>query len=253
MAWYQSDIKIGKQTDDGHVQIKTILLDDIFGFDPDVRLAPTNTFHLGFWFDNPAGCGGPAQLPLRPDQTHTIQWRTQGRTVCHAQYARRHYQIGPSLHRTHRSHKAVWLQTINDRFRGGEAQFIALLPFERRRHLEWIETIVRDPEFRSVCVDISWDDVAKYFVGTAEATKGLADLMQRYPDRFLFGTDSPAPSDQSKYLEVYDQYQPLWKSLDSETYQKVRLKNYERIFDEGRRRVRSWEKSHLSAARSMNR
>jgi hypothetical protein len=54
LAWYQSDIKIGKQTDDGHVQIKTILLDDIFGFDPDVRLAPTNTFHLGFWFDNPA-------------------------------------------------------------------------------------------------------------------------------------------------------------------------------------------------------
>jgi hypothetical protein len=53
LAWYQSDIKIGKHTDDGHVQIRTILLDDIFGFDPDVRLAPTNTFHLGFWFDNP--------------------------------------------------------------------------------------------------------------------------------------------------------------------------------------------------------
>jgi hypothetical protein len=53
LAWYQSDIKIGKQTDDGHVQIKTILLDDIFGFDPDVHLPPTNTFHLGFWFDNP--------------------------------------------------------------------------------------------------------------------------------------------------------------------------------------------------------
>jgi hypothetical protein len=53
LAWYQSDIQIGKHTDDGHVQIRTILLDDIFGFDPDVRLAPTNTFHLGFWFDNP--------------------------------------------------------------------------------------------------------------------------------------------------------------------------------------------------------
>jgi hypothetical protein len=53
LAWYQSDIKIGKATDDGHVQIKTILLDEIFGFDPDVRLAPTNAFHVGFWFDNP--------------------------------------------------------------------------------------------------------------------------------------------------------------------------------------------------------
>src|SRR4249920_3717073 len=53
LAWYQSDIEIGKHTDDGHVRIKTILLDDIFGFDPDVRLGPTNTFNLGFWFDNP--------------------------------------------------------------------------------------------------------------------------------------------------------------------------------------------------------
>jgi hypothetical protein len=53
LAWYQSDIQIGKHTDDGHVRIKTILLDQIFGFDPDVRLPPTNTFHLGFWFNNP--------------------------------------------------------------------------------------------------------------------------------------------------------------------------------------------------------
>lgn len=52
LAWYQSDIKI-TQGDNGHVRIQTILLDDIFGFDPDVRLAPTNTFHVGFWFDDP--------------------------------------------------------------------------------------------------------------------------------------------------------------------------------------------------------
>jgi len=53
LAWYQSDIEIGKRTDDGHVRIKTILLDQIFGFDPDAGLKPTNTFHLGFWFNNP--------------------------------------------------------------------------------------------------------------------------------------------------------------------------------------------------------
>jgi hypothetical protein len=53
LAWYQSDIEIRKHTDDGHVRIKTILLDQIFGFDPDVKLPPTNTFHLGFWFNNP--------------------------------------------------------------------------------------------------------------------------------------------------------------------------------------------------------
>ena len=35
-----------------HVRITTILLDQIFGFDADVGLAPTNTFHLGFWFND---------------------------------------------------------------------------------------------------------------------------------------------------------------------------------------------------------
>ncbi len=29
LAWYQSDIHVGKRTDDGHVRIKTILLDQI--------------------------------------------------------------------------------------------------------------------------------------------------------------------------------------------------------------------------------
>jgi hypothetical protein len=59
LAWYQSDIQIGKQTDNGHVRISTILLDQIFGFDPDVALKPTNTFHLGFWFNNPEDAAPP--------------------------------------------------------------------------------------------------------------------------------------------------------------------------------------------------
>ena len=112
-------------------------------------------------------------------------------------------------------------------------------------HLAQIEAILHDPDFRHVCVDVSWDEVAKYFVASPEATKGLADLMQRYPDRFLFGSDSAAPSDQSKYLKVFSQYEPLWKSLDAETSRKVRLQNYERIFDEARRKVRSWERAHV--------
>jgi len=68
LAWYQSDIEIRKHTDDGHVRIKTILLDQIFGFDPDTALPPTNTFHLGFWFNNPqdaAACGFPADDPTK--------------------------------------------------------------------------------------------------------------------------------------------------------------------------------------------
>jgi hypothetical protein len=52
MAWYQSDLQANAL---GHFKatIKTILLDQIFGFDPDAALAPTNTFHVGFWFNDP--------------------------------------------------------------------------------------------------------------------------------------------------------------------------------------------------------
>ena len=52
-AWYQSDLEANSQ---GKIsaQIKTILLDQIFGFDPDLSNPnPINTFELGFWFNNP--------------------------------------------------------------------------------------------------------------------------------------------------------------------------------------------------------
>ena len=115
-------------------------------------------------------------------------------------------------------------------------------------HAALMEEILRDPDFRHVYFDISWDEVAKYVVASPEATKSMADLMERYPDRFLFGTDAAAPSDQSRYLKVFYQYDPLWKSLDAETSRKVRLENYEKIFDEARRRVRNWEKTHAASS-----
>jgi hypothetical protein len=66
LAWYQSDIQIRKHSDDGHVRIKTILLDQIFGFDPDVSLLPTNTFHVGFWFNNPQDAAACGFNPAKP-------------------------------------------------------------------------------------------------------------------------------------------------------------------------------------------
>jgi Amidohydrolase len=117
-------------------------------------------------------------------------------------------------------------------------------------HLAQIEAILSDASFQNVYVDISWDEVAKYFASSEGATKGLADLMQRYPNRFLFGSDAAAPANQSKYLKVFYQYEPLWNSLDAATSRKVRLLNYERIFDEARRRVRSWESGHVPGTRS---
>jgi hypothetical protein len=65
LAWYQSDVHTSS-TGTASVTIKTILLDQIFGFDPDVALAPTNTFHVGFWFDSVAEAQPCSTTTLTP-------------------------------------------------------------------------------------------------------------------------------------------------------------------------------------------
>jgi hypothetical protein len=64
-AWYQSDLEAN---DHGVMKasIRTILLDQIFGFDPAAPVGPTNTFEVGFWFNDPndaAACGFDVTKP----------------------------------------------------------------------------------------------------------------------------------------------------------------------------------------------
>ncbi len=85
LAWYQSDVRTNRHPD--VTEIDTILVDQIFGIDTDasVNLAPTQTLHVGLWFDNPAkaaACGfsgttpfngahnaGPLAFVTKPDAT----------------------------------------------------------------------------------------------------------------------------------------------------------------------------------------
>ena len=112
-------------------------------------------------------------------------------------------------------------------------------------HVAMLESFLGDPAFRHLYFDISWDEVAKYAVSSPEATERTASLLNRYPDRFLFGTDTVAPKDAAAYYAVYDMWKPVFDLLTPEAKQKVLRGNYERIFDQGRKSVRAWEKSHL--------
>ncbi len=107
-----------------------------------------------------------------------------------------------------------------------------------------IEEILKDPVFKNVNFDISWDEVAKYLVSTPAETKATAGMINRYPNRFLFGSDEVAPATQEKYDKVFYQYAPLWDLLDKQTSEKVRKGNYERIFNAARIKVRAWEQTH---------
>ena len=56
LAWYQSDLEV-KNSHPNVTTIHTVLVDQIFGFDPVIGLDPTNTFHVGFWFNDPEDAG----------------------------------------------------------------------------------------------------------------------------------------------------------------------------------------------------
>jgi hypothetical protein len=107
-----------------------------------------------------------------------------------------------------------------------------------------VERALSNPELSHLYMDISWDETAKYIVATPESLQATAALINRHPDRFLFGTDEVAPKEQAKYLRVYDLYAPLFAKLTPEASSNVRKGNYERLFDEARRRVRAWEKEN---------
>jgi predicted TIM-barrel fold metal-dependent hydrolase len=111
--------------------------------------------------------------------------------------------------------------------------------------LSIVARTLENPALGHVYFDISWDEAAKYLVETPDTVRAGADLINRFPDRFLFGTDEVGPTDQAKYLKTYDLYAPLFARLSTEASEKVRMRNYERIFDQARRQVRAWERANL--------
>jgi predicted TIM-barrel fold metal-dependent hydrolase len=112
-----------------------------------------------------------------------------------------------------------------------------------KAHVATLDSMLSDPAFSNLYFDISWSEVAKYVVSSPEATQLTANLINRHPDRFLFGTDEVAPKDQQQYLKVYETYRPLFALLTPNASEKLRLGNYERLFDEARSKVRAWEKA----------
>lgn len=79
LAWYQSDLE-ADSNGNGVATINTILLDQIFGFDADLqadgktsKLKPTQTTHVGFWFNDPhdaAACGFDVSKPTPFNGNH---------------------------------------------------------------------------------------------------------------------------------------------------------------------------------------
>jgi len=113
-------------------------------------------------------------------------------------------------------------------------------------HAGMIESLLSDPANANLYMDISWDEVAKYAVSSPEAIEKTAEMLNRYPDRFLFGSDTVAPKEPAAYFAVYEMWKPVIDKLDPATRDKVFKSNYERLFDQGRKNVRAWERAHTA-------
>jgi hypothetical protein len=123
-----------------------------------------------------------------------------------------------------------------------------------RQHATLVDAILRDPAFSHVHFDISWDELAKYLDDTPETAARAAAMIDKYPDRFLFGTDEVGPTELGAYTHIFEMYRPLWDLLERRTIEKVRKGNFERLFDQARRRVRAWERAHglQAVAKAVN-
>jgi amidohydrolase family protein len=113
-------------------------------------------------------------------------------------------------------------------------------------HVGMIESLIDDTRFANLSFDISWDEVAKYAVSSPEAIAAAAAMLNRHPERFLFGSDTVAPKDAASYFAVYDMWKPVFDRVDKDALQKVLRGNYERIFDKARKDVRTWERAHAT-------
>ncbi|HEY2350307.1 MAG TPA: amidohydrolase family protein [Puia sp.] len=112
--------------------------------------------------------------------------------------------------------------------------------------LRMADMALADSTLKHVNIDISWNEVAKYVVSSPESIQATADLINKYPDRFLFGTDEMAPANQNAYLKVYYMYAPLFAKLTPQTKEKLLKGNYERLFNAARLKVRAWEKANVN-------
>jgi hypothetical protein len=112
-------------------------------------------------------------------------------------------------------------------------------------HIGLVEAMLSDPTLSHVNFDISWDEVGKYAVSSPATATRVAAMLNKYPDRFLFGSDTVAPANAAAYFAVFEMWNPVWRQLTPEASLKVRKGNYTRIFDAGRQRVRAWERANL--------
>ncbi len=111
-------------------------------------------------------------------------------------------------------------------------------------HVEIVEAMLTDPALSHVNFDISWDEVAKYAVAVAAVDRARGRDAEQVPGPVpVRHRHGGAGERRRRTSRVFDMWAPVWRAADAGSEPQVRKGNYERLFDEGRRRVRAWERA----------
>lgn len=154
------------------------------------------------------------------------------------------------LLRRHPNTTIIWAHTGLGRVVHPSQSQASASDIERNpNHLQLLEQMLSDPTLAHVYFDISWDEVAKYAVHSPDVEQATASLFNRYPTRFIFGSDTVAPADEQAQLAVFHLWDPIFAQLTPEASRAIRFDNYERLFNTARTRVRAWEAANVRARR----
>ena len=120
-------------------------------------------------------------------------------------------------------------------------------------HLDNIKSLLEDTRLNHVKIDLSWDTVAEQLLFTDQQLKdkakepdneklsALADLINKHPTRFLFGSDSLSPNSVDIWQKTSTIYSPLFRKLSDKARQNFRIGNYIENIRNARFKVRLWE------------
>ena len=112
-----------------------------------------------------------------------------------------------------------------------------------------IESLLTDESLSHLYFDLSWDLVIEQLTADEASLAAWARLLNTWPTRFVFGSDAVIPADAEGYRSTLRAFAPLLARLTPEASDLVLHGNYERLFDEARRRVRAWEAAEGAGGR----
>ena len=141
-------------------------------------------------------------------------------------------------------HPSVTQTTIIWAHGGGLGRFVNA----PERHTATLRQLLENDGMKHVHVDLSWSVVAERLTQSPETQVEWVSLIKDHPERFLFGSDALAPEDRGAWNKTYASYNGLLSSLPDAVRSQLLHGNYQRLFVDARKRVRSYEKFFLASA-----